>query len=385
MNLGTLRPATLPWRFLERRWILFLVILTVYVSTANYNFISIDVIAAEVPAWSFATTGQLDLNAISHPALPFFFHHGDGVYSDRFPGAIAFLVPAYWVAALAGVAEFTIIPGSISAAVVTAFAVLVMNEVYGLTLSSRRSVQVATLFTAFGTGAWSLCANAPWSHTLDFLLLALGLWALARGRTIWAGVAFGGVVLTRPQWAVAFVALGLVLSMLERSIRPALKIALGMLPGVVLLTAYNGVLFGRWGPSNGNELGGRIAVQWWEFPVNVLGGLFSPTRGLLFFYPIVLVCAIALPRVFRKAPPWQKAAAVGGTCGIVLQLLLNRYSGGSGFVGSRLWVEPLVLWAPLLAASANQYGADHPRSKVVPILVCGGVLIHGLGAFSFPY
>lgn len=370
---------------LERRWLLFVAVLAIYLLTATYGVTSIDILAADVPAWSLATSGQLELVSNPYPDLPWFFEHNGSVYSDRFPGAIVFIAPAYWVAAQLGFDEFSRVPGAITAAVVTACAVLVMNEVYGLTLASRRAVHVATLFTAFGTGAWSVCAHAPWSHSLDFLLLALGLWALAKDRIFWAGLTFGGVVLTRPQWAIALAVLGISLSLFQRSVLPAVKVALGMLPGVALLFAYNGTLFGRWGPSNGQELGGSVSAEWTALPLNILGGLLSPTRGLVFYYPIVLVGFIMLPRVFPAASAWQKAATIGGTCGIIVQLLLNRYSGGGTFFGPRLWIEPLVLWAPLLAVTAQKYSVDHPRSKVVPLMLLFGVVLHGAGAILLPF
>ena len=360
-------------------------VLAVYLLTASYTALSMDVVAAEVPAWSVATRGQLGLVEIPTPDIPWFFEREGVFFSDRFPGAIAFLVPAYWVADLLGFTGFSFVPGAVTAAVVTALAVLVMNEVYALTLHSRRSVHVATLFTAFGTGAWSVCASAPWSHTLNFLLLSLGLWALAKDRLVWAGLAFGGVVLTRPQWAIALAILGLCLSLSSRSVIPALKIALGMLPGIALLFAYNGLLFGQWGPSNGRELGGSVQPLWSSFPVNVGGGLLSPTRGLIAFYPIVIVCAIALPSLVRSAPTWQRAAALAGVCGMAVQLLLNRYSGGDAFFGPRLWIEPLVLLAPLLASGAQSFHDQHPRSPVLPVVIGYGVLLHGIGAVALPY
>ena len=369
----------------ERRGVLFALVFTVYALTASYGSASIDVVAAEIPAWSLATRGDLNLQSLPLPDFPWFFEHAGGLYSDRFPGAIAYLVPGYWLADVVGQPDFAMTAGALTAAVVSASAVLVLREVYLLVLTTRRAAHVATLFTAFGTGAWSICANAPWSHTLDFLLLALALWALANDRQLWAGLAFGGVVLTRPQWLVALVVTALVLARLTRSIRPVVRVGLGMIPGVLLLVTYNGLVFDRWGPSNGHELGGNIAMRWGALPLNVLGGIFSPTRGVLFFYPIILVCLVALPKVIPTAGAWVRAAAVGGAVGILVQLLLNRYSGGDSFFGPRLWLETLVLWAPLAAVSVERYYADNPGSRAVPFAMAMGVAVHGIGAVLTPY
>lgn len=279
---------------LERRWALGCLLLVVYIPTASYTFLSPDVIGAEIPAWSLATRGTLSFPHHPNPTVPWFFEYEGRFYSDRFPGAILFLVPGYFLAGLLGTDGFSVNPGAISAAVVTAAAILVMDEVYGVTLGSTRAKHVATLFTAFGTGAWSICANAPWSHTLNFLLLALVLSALARDRLGWAGLALGGVVFTRPQWLVAAAVLALVLGVLRRSPTPVARIALGTIPGVVALFAYNGLMFGRWGPSNGHELSGTIQPHWEAVPWNVAGAVLSPSRGLIVYYPIVLIALVGL-------------------------------------------------------------------------------------------
>ena len=383
-RLSPSSPRGSPWAW-YRDWMLFPILLMVYIPTASYGFTSIDVAAAEFPAWTIATRGSLDLSVVRHPDLMWFFEYGGGVYSDRFPGAIAYLVPGYWMADRVGVQGFSIGPGAVSASVVTAMAVVVMRTVYRLTLPSRKSSLAATAFTAFGTGAWSICANAPWSHTLDFLLLALSLLALAKSQYLLTGLAYGAVVLTRPQWAVALAIAALSLGLLLRRFTPVWRIGLGMVPGVVMLVSYNGLLFGRWGPSNGHELGGSLSVQWSDLPANVGGAFLSPTRGLLIFYPVLLLAILTMKSAIRLAHPWQLAAAIGGTAGLLVQMALNRYSGGDTFFGPRLMIEPLVLWAPLISLAVYRFSVEHPRSVVIPMMLGAGVVLHGAAAILLPY
>ena len=385
MNLHSASGLSAFVRSRYRDWMLFPILLLVYIPTASYGFTSIDVAAAEYPAWTLATHGSLDLSVAPHPNLMWFFEHRSGVYSDRFPGAIAYLVPAYWLADRLGVHGFSIVPGAVAASVVSALAVVVMRSVYQATLPSRTAALVATIYTAFGTGVWSICANAPWSHTLNLLLLALSLLALSRSQYLLAGLAFGAVVLTRPQWAVALVLAALSLGLLVRRMAPVWKVGLGMVPGVALLVSYNGLLFGTWGPSNGHELGGSVGVHWSDLPVNIGGALVSPTRGLLVFYPVLLLALPTLRSAIRAARPWQLAAAIGGTAGLLVQLALNRYSGGDTFFGPRLMIEPLVLWAPLLALAVYKFSVDHPRSVLLPAALGAGVILHGAAAILLPY
>jgi alpha-1,2-mannosyltransferase len=158
-----------------------------------------------------------------------------------------------------------------------------------------------------------------------------------------------------------------------------------MVPGVALLVSYNGLLFGTWGPSNGHELGGSVGVHWSDLPVNIGGALVSPTRGLLVFYPVLLLALPTLRSAIRAARPWQLAAAIGGTAGLLVQLALNRYSGGDTFFGPRLMIEPLVLWAPLLALAVYKFSVDHPRSVLLPAALGAGVIVHGAAAILLPY
>lgn len=198
----------------------FTALVAVYLTTATYEATSIDVVAAMGPAWALARFGTLDLTGLPHHELRWYFEYNGGLYSDRFPGAIFYLVPAYWVADRLGFHDFTYVPGTAMAAVVAAAAVFVLHRVYGRVLPTSRAVWVATVFTGLGTGVWSLAAHAPWSHTLNLLLIALSLLALSRQVWALAGLWLGLAVATRPTMAVAAPAVGVVLALAYQSVVP---------------------------------------------------------------------------------------------------------------------------------------------------------------------
>lgn len=356
-------------------------LLILYLATATYVQSHIDVAAAMRPAWAVARFGTLDLEGLPHQNLPWYFPFDDGIYSDRFPGAIFYLVPAYWMADRLGFHDFTFVPGTATAAIVAAGAVFVLHRAYARILPTTRAVWVASAFTGLGTGAWSLAAHAPWSHTLNLLLIAVALSALSRGTWTTAGLWLGLAVTTRPTMAVAALAVGAALALAYRSLVPLVKVGLGCVPGVALLFIYNGVLFGRWGPSNGHELGGDVQLRLVDLPFNVLGALLSPSRGVLIYYPILVLVLNGVSAGWRAATAWERAAVVGGLAVFVTQLSLNRYSGGDTFFGPRLMIEPLALAAPFMARAVWQFAQRH-GSRFVRWAVVAGIVIHGVGGLT---
>ncbi len=188
---------------------LFTGMVLLYLLTATYTATSIDVVAAMQPAWAVAGFGTVDLSGLPHYNLPWYFEHNGGVYSDRFPGAIFYLVPAYWVANALGFHYFTFAPGGRDRSRGRSHSC--DGAAHDTVLPTRRAVWIATGFTAFGTGAWSLAAHAPWSHSMNLLLIALALLSLCRQSEVGGGLWLGLAVTTRPTMAIAALVIGWVL------------------------------------------------------------------------------------------------------------------------------------------------------------------------------
>jgi hypothetical protein len=300
------------------------------------------------------------------------------------------LVPAYLFASLAGVSEFSFVPGSVTAALVSAAAVVIMRRVLGVVLDGPE-LGIAVLFFAFGTGVWSVCANAPWSHTFTLLALVLALLATSCDRFLLAGLALGLGITARPTVAVAAAVVGASLAWSRRSPAVVARIALGAIPGALALITYNGLVFGSWAPSNGYEVRvagsgateGDLSIKWDSLPANIVGALFSPERGLVIYYPVAVFGLLMVGAAWRSAADWERAAALGGLAVAVVQFSLNRYSGGHTFWGPRLLIEPLVLATPLLARSIALYAESRSRFIVLSCLALG-VAVHAYGAVQ-PY
>lgn len=121
-----------------------------------------------------------------------------------------------------------------------------------------------------------------------------------------------------------------------------------------------------------------------DLPANFLGALVSPMKGLLIFYPILLVALFALGRAWRQATDWERAAAVAGLAVLLTQLSLNRYSGGDAFWGPRLVIEPLALASPLLARAVSDFSRTY-GTMVIRWMIVAGFVLHGIPAILFAY
>jgi hypothetical protein len=93
-------------------------------------------------------------------------------------------------------------------------------------------------------------------------------------------------------------------------------------------------------------------------PLYDLWGTFlSPSRGLLILSPFLLMLIPGLRAGWRVAPDWVRASAVGGLGYLIMQLSGNRFTGGLGYFGYRVTMEPLVLCTPLLALAFQHWTA----------------------------
>ena len=101
--------------------------------------------------------------------------------------------------------------------------------------------------------------------------------------------------------------------------------------------------------------------------MNHLGFWVSPGFGMLVWTPVLLLLLPSLVRRWKHLPDWSRALAVGGLLYTLMQLTLNRYSGGVMFWGYRYGLELLAACAPALALSS---AAMTPRLRLLvgPVL-----------------
>ncbi|WP_157041587.1 hypothetical protein [Nitriliruptor alkaliphilus] len=369
-----------------------------------------DTRAAAYASWSLGTQGS---TALPEPWPASRNYWGveapDGrVHVNRFPGVAFWATPTYALVdrvtsdtAPAHPFLIDLRPAAWTAAVTVALAGLVayslLRQVVG-----RGVAGIAAGTLVFGTGLWSLAADALWPHGPSALLLLVALWGWQRGAQNGAtpvaaaavGVAAFGVVLVRPHLVVVLVVLAgyIVRRERERDRWPiAATLVGGGAAGLLALSAYTAVTFGRFTPTAGYDAGAHLGGLADRSVVRTvldlglaIGGL---PRGLLLFTPVAAVAIVAVVVALvtdrQELPGWTVASAVAGLIYLVVQVRAVGPYGGRDFFGPRTSLETLVLAAPLLTVAASQLAA---RSRVylavLAVAAVASVAINAYGAIA---
>ncbi|WP_436698350.1 hypothetical protein [Nocardioides sp. BYT-33-1] len=357
-------------------WALFLLTTVLYVSTAGYHRVHIDVLSADVGAWRIAATGTpsidgLDTSSINRSRVDLFstVHDGRTVIA-RSPGVIAAGVPGYalrqWVSDAGPDAEdFSTVPPTVTAAVLTALSVLLMWGAL-LRLTSRRNATAAALVFALATPVWSVAADGMWTHTLTVLGISGTAFGAARDRWLLVGL-FGGIaVWGRPHTALVTAAVALTCAWLQR--RPGIVVRVAVVGAALTLGAslWTFWLYGRWTPSGGyapTPYLSRGSGAQYDFN-QTLGGLLrneaamwlSLDRGILVWTPMLVFLLPLVVRTWRTQPAWTRALLLAGVAYTLFQGAVAPFHGGEGIYGYRHGLEFLACATPALVVAAAQAG-----------------------------
>ena len=309
-------------------------------------------IIAAGPAWLLAATGALDLEAAMAPTL---------------------------------VAKLT---ASTLVALAVACAFLIAR--------ARASTSVAVLVAlgyGFGTNVWLAGQTLGGHETVAVgLTAALALLVPAgqatTGWRTWAAMAMLAVAgAARAQVAPAVAVLAL-WALVRGRFRPWPTLSL-LVAAAGIVVAYNVAWFGH-------PLGAVARLESLHPTVHAtsgsfgspwrggLGLLLSPSRGLLIFSPVVLVCVAGLRAAVRegwRGPlAWCLAAAVAQ---FALYACYSVWWGGHTY-GPRYLVDLLPLLIPIAAEGAAVLGR-HPLSGAVAAgALAWSVAVAGTGAFCYP-
>lgn len=373
--------------------VLFLATFFVYGVTAERHVVANDAYAASVGAWRIATTGHPWLDGVDVQRLGGTGNRGSWigeapnghVVVQRMGGPIIAGVPFYFLLDRhPDPRRFSITAGGIAAACMSAVAVLL------LFLSLRRKLNdslalAAALAFAFATPTWTVSADALWTHPVTQLGIAGAAWALSRGKYWVAGVFLGCGMFGRPHVAVIAAVLGLGLAWSRKSWRPIWSLSVPTLAALGLLELWNRYNFGVWsiGGAYGDGRISQVAEGYGgtassQQMLNYLGFLFSGDRGFLVWSPVLLVLLPAVLRAWRELPAWSKWLVVGGAAYTVIQLRLNYFAGGNGFIAYRLGLELLTCLTPAFAL-ALPYSGRVART-LSPLLLAGQFAALTVGA-----
>jgi hypothetical protein len=252
---------------------------------------------------------------------------------------------------------------------------------------------VLALLAAFGTQVWSTASRVLWSDTWGVTLLAVVVWMLVaarvRGRALnpyLLGSLLAWMYFVRPTNSVHA---ALVLGYIVVVHRPVLArvAAAAVLWGLAFVT-YSYRTFGTVLPSyfQAGRLGTGYAVE------SLLANIASPSRGVVFYVPVVPLALVVLWRHWRHVR--EKDLALLGVAGIAGQLVpllfFDHWWGGYSY-GPRL-LTGMVPWALLVAALAARAAraataegdAQTPgrwlRRAAIAAICAWSVLVNGRGA-----
>lgn len=347
-------------------------LLAIYLSTAQTSSkVSVDVYSSSLSAWRIAQTGEPWLDGLDTTKIDGYGHLPDETVfiaeapnghrvSHRLPGVVAAAVPAYWIrGGGTGPRDFSMAPEAITAALVTAGAVMLLFLAMRRPLGDTRAIAVATV-VALGTPLWSVAANAMWTHTLTVFGIFGMTWAASRERW-WLVGAFGGIAIWgRLHVALIVAAVGIGVAVARRNPRIALQVGTPSAAFLGLACLWTHWVFGSWIPGVGYAVTPDGLVNGGTYPdrpsplMNQMGLWVSPDKGILIWTPLLLLLLPAVMRAWRELPDWARWLAVGALPYMVLQGQMNHYTGGGAHYGYRLGLEFLAAVAPAYILSAHR-------------------------------
>ncbi len=266
-------------------------------------------------------------------------------------------------------------------------AALAAVALFALVFITRRS-----LSWAVGIAALFVVASIAWPYasigmetTFMFALLAsfaCAAWARQSPRLLaWGltGLAIGAAVATKPYACLALPALAVLLWPGLRArprgeqIKLLASLALPIVLWVVAIGVYNAARFD--GPTN---FGYSTAALTVALPLNFMGLLISPGKGLVFYSPLVVLGALGL------RPLWREDRSLAASLALLF-LTLTAFAGASTFWGDEVWgpryIVP-VAWALLVPIA---WWTDSPVRRRVLLGVAGVALVVQVVAVSASY
>jgi hypothetical protein len=318
--------------------------------------------------------------------------HGAHLYSNKAPGLTFLSIPAY-LAARPFLGPPTTGNLRWSLTVMRVATVTLPGLLLGLLMArSTRDDSFAVVSLLFATPVF-VFGTVYFSHvTATALLYGAYLLALrgpsgphTLGRVALAGFLAGLAVVTEYPAALGVVILGAVLLFGRDRGKRLAAYGAGGLPWAVGLALYNRAMFGSLvSISTANEAAANLAAQAshgifgvvWPTLSGLSTILTSPSRGLLFFSPVLVLGVVALvPRSVRAPDAWFRFLFV-----VLLVVAMGGYPMNHG--GWGVSARYLILTLPFIVEAAHDRG-------VVPgflstLLLAFSVVLCVVPALTFP-
>jgi hypothetical protein len=383
------------------------------VALAIVCFVAYNANGREIPSYDSQGTRLLAIELVKRhtfslghvvgrtPALgerPAFMRDLHGNYRSAYPLPSSLSAAAVaWVLSAAHVIDLDAPLSPALVAKLTASALLALAVALAFVTASRRTTRTAAAVIAvafgLGTNIWAGASQTLWQQetALSALMLAILLLSARTGsvsRAVFAGLALGLAGWARLQLAPTVAILAL--SMPVRWGRSAFA---GWLPIAAIGALAMGINV-RWfghpvGPLPTLELlhpsvhhvASSLARTPWA---SAAGLLFSPSRGLLIFSPVVIFSFWGVGAARREG-----AASDLGWCAAAAAAQFGLYSmyavwwGGHTF-GPRYALDMLPALVPIAAAGAPAVSRNVVLRAAVFLTLIWSIGVAALGAFVYP-
>jgi hypothetical protein len=298
----------------------------------------------------------------------------------------------------AGVLDLNAPLAAVTVAKLTASFVASLASVFAFLIARRfctpAAAAVVAVGFALGTGMWPTVSQSLWQHASAIWSATAAIWLWTRkdgprGIALFAvlGLLLGWTLAARMQ-LIPMVGL-LVAGMLIRASRTErIACLLALLVPVAVFAAVNIRWFGH--PLGALPRFAQASLvihaqsDTWRWPWPGLAGLlFSPSRGLIVFSPIVLVALAA------RAAPRDRSLLRWSAGAVVAQVLL--YSSFSVWWGGHTYGPRYVLDVLPALLPAAAIGMSRLAQAKLPVrMIAGAALVWSLvtaatGAFCYPH
>jgi tetratricopeptide (TPR) repeat protein len=303
------------------------------------------------------------------------------------------LVPAFF-----GIDIYLILPflEKLSSAIIVSLSAVILFLIVQR-LTDLKIALIITIIFALGTSNWSVASQNLWQHGPGELFVLLAIYMLLKGNinkqwVSWSGLFLSSAFAMRPLHAIAVVIFGFYVLIKYRKDKSLIIFysILSIIP-VSFVFIYNFFYF------NNFFIGGYEFIFPEKFPVKpFLGLLFSPSRGLFSYSPILLFC---IPGMFIA---WRKRYSSLYLCFFIIPVLYlivysmwHNWWGGWSF-GPRLQIDTLpflmMFFIPLfsqISTSSHRIPLGKPFLKKLftgiftfALLVSMGMQFIGAFAYS---
>jgi hypothetical protein len=336
----------------------------------------------------------------------------NGHYYSYFPiGTVILTLPFVWFAEKSGNLDLfaymqTIVPNGMDplaislemriASLITALTATLIYFLGRQFSGMLPSLALACIF-AFCTAAWSTASRALWAHGPSMLLITMALLLVSAARfrpwlVQFAGIPLAFSYLVRPTNSVSLILFTILMIWKYR------QFFVGYILGVSLILlpffAYNYSVYGKLLPNyylatrlfDVPEYAPTYVKNTFYFGEALWGNLFSPSRGLFIFYPVLLFSLLGMVIQLRKRA--RDTVSIYLIVIIILHWISVsaywKWWGGTAF-GPRLMsdITPYLIYflIPIFSLLATLRAA--PRAMLfsaMTLSILASILINGSGA-----